>query len=197
MGDSSQPKFLKSVFSNLQLSRPNESFNLALITGAALEGHSSEIIKLVQAKGYKVLTTDIEGGKGVDVIWDLQCSPPLEVRGSVDLFISCSVLEHVPDVSIAAKNITAAMRQNGKIYLSVPWVWRYHRYSDDYHRFHASSLNQLFPETKALARAWSTSPDGKLHKFEENLDQRLSRVIDGVKFLPYLMLHELRVMSKS
>ena len=197
MGDSSQPKFLKAVFANLQIANPREGANLALITGAALEGHSSEMIQLLETAGYKVLTSDVEEGKGVDIVWDLQCAPPVELLGKVNLFVSCSVLEHVPDVILAAKNIKTAICVGGIMYLSVPWVWRYHRYPDDYHRFHASSLNQLFPDSSAIARAWSTSPDSKLYKFEEDLDQKLSRTIDGVKFLPYLMLHELRVMSKG
>ena len=53
MGDSSQPKFLKAVFANLQIANPREGANLALITGAALEGHSSEMIQLLETAGYK------------------------------------------------------------------------------------------------------------------------------------------------
>ena len=66
------------------------------------------MIPLLQAAGYKVLTTDIEGGMGVVAVWDLQRSPPTELHGSVNLFISCSELEYIPGVNIAYKNIMAA-----------------------------------------------------------------------------------------
>jgi hypothetical protein len=83
-------------------------------------------------------------------------------------------------------------KKSGLAYISVPWIWRYHRYPDDFHRFHTSTTDNLFKDTKVLTRAWSTSPDCRLYAFKPELDQELSRVINGVKYLPYMMLHEIR-----
>lgn len=192
MGDSSQLKFLNQVLRDPALQKLVHHAGLAVVSGAALEGSSMDIINLLRSLSYEVITTDIAPARGVDLIWDLQKSPPPELVGRVKLFVSCSVLEHVPDVASASQNMLSSLSPAGLLYVSVPWVWRYHKYADDYHRFHASTINHLFPRTRNLARAWSTSPDCKLHKYSEDIDQKLSKIIDGRKFLPYLMLHELR-----
>lgn len=192
MGDRSQGKFLSLLLSQLDTNRSMNPPGQALITGAALEGHSKSISDLLSQAGYQVSTTDLMPGAGVDLIWDLQSSPPSELLNRCTLVVSCSVLEHVPDPASAAHHLLQILQPGGVLYLAVPWVWRYHRYPNDYHRFHSSSLEQLLPGTKLLGQAWSTSPDCTLHPFQPDLDQQLSRTIEGVKYLPYLMLHEAR-----
>lgn len=193
MGDRSQANFLSRSLSQLQQATGQLLGGKALITGAALEGHSLDIANLITGLGYQVTTSDIAPGEGVDLIWDLQQPPPGTLRNQFSLVISCSVLEHIVDAESAARHLALSARQGGLIYISLPWVWRYHRYPDDFHRFHASSADKLFEGTRVLARAWSTSPDCKLYAYKPELDQELSRVIDGVKYLPYMMLHEIRV----
>lgn len=192
MGDRSQASFLSQSLSQLQQATGQTLGGRALITGAALEGHSLAIANLITGLGYQVTTSDIASGEGVDLVWDLQL-PPNALCSEFNLVISCSVLEHIPDAKSAARHLTSSLKKGGLIYISLPWVWRYHRYPDDFHRFHASSSDKLFEGTKVLARAWSTSPDCKLYEFKPELDQELSRVIDGVKYLPYMMLHEIRM----
>lgn len=193
MGDRSQASFLSQSLLQLQQVTDQTLGGKALITGAALEGHSLDIVSLIKDLGYQVTTSDIANGKGVDLIWDLQHPPQETLHARFNLVISCSVLEHIPDAQSAAKHLALITKKRGLIYVSLPWVWRYHRYPDDFHRFHASSTDKLFDGTKVISRAWSTSPDCKLHTFKPELDQELSRVIDGVKYLPYMMLHEIRV----
>lgn len=192
MGDRSQARFLSQSLLKLQQTTGQSLSGKALITGAALEGHSLDIATLITGLGYQVTTSDITPGEGVDLTWDLQQPPPDELHNEFSLVVSCSVLEHIPDAKSAATHLTMSLKPGGLIYISLPWVWRYHRYPDDYHRFHASSVDKLFDGTKALARAWSTSPDCKLYTYKPELDQELSRVINGVKYLPYMMLHEIR-----
>lgn len=195
MADLSQYKFLKTVLRNLINKNIMPVGGLALVSGAALSGHSLAIKSLLESFGYDVMTTDIEAALGVDLVWNLQDPPPFQIEGRINLFVSTSVLEHVANVAVASRNILSALNTNSLLYLSVPWVWRYHRYPDDYHRFHASSLNNLFPSTRSLTRCWSTSPDSKLYTYDENIDAKLSKTIDGVKYLPYLMLHDIRLHS--
>ncbi len=193
MGDKSQSSFLEQSLAQLGELPEHGSKGKALITGAALEGHSLDIYNILRRSGYAVYTSDIATGEGVDIIWDLQNPPADTLQNHFDLVVSCSVLEHVPDVESAARNLTLSTKSRGLLYTSLPWVWRYHRYPDDFHRFHASTTDRLFEKTKVIARAWSTSPDCKLYPFKPNFDQELSQVINGIKYLPYLMLHELRV----
>ena len=136
--------------------------------------------------------SDIDAGKDVNLIWDLEDRPEERLMSSFDMVISCSVLEHVHQPHLACKNLFDVLKPGGLMYLSLPWVWRYHKYPDDYHRFHASSLDYMCKDAVLRLRAWSTSPDCKLHPYDPSFDQQLSRIIDGVKYLPYLMIHEAR-----
>ena len=192
MGDSSQPAFLKKVFSS-DLWRPSSSRPKALITGAALEGSSKDILDVLVGKGFEVFLSDIDAAKDVNLVWDLENKPEDRFLSSFDLVVSCSVLEHIRRPHLACQHLLDVLKNGGLMYLSLPWIWRYHKYPDDYHRFHASTLDHLCKDAALRLRAWSTSPDCKLHSYDPNFDQSHSRIIDGVKYLPYLMIHEARV----
>jgi len=186
--------FLKACLEEVKFNRLFSSSKNALIAGAGLEGSSTQMIKMLSSKGFKISTTDIALNKQVDIAWDLQCPPPSTLINSVDLLVMCSVLEHVKDLSNTHDYILSVLKQgSGILYTSVPWIWKYHRYDDDYHRFHASTMKVMFRSTKILARMWSTSPNNKFFEYEESLDFKLSKLIDGIVYLPSLMLHELRL----
>ena len=40
--------------------------------------------------------------------------------------IALAILEHVYDPPAAAANFRAALRPGGRLFLYVPWMWRYH-----------------------------------------------------------------------
>ena len=80
MGDQSQAKFLSQSLSQLQQATGQTLGGRALITGAALEGHSLDIANLITGLGYQVTTSDIASGEGVDLAWDLQLPPPCAVQ---------------------------------------------------------------------------------------------------------------------
>lgn len=192
MGDSSQPKFLSQVLRSGRWN-PSLSSKTALITGAALDGSSLEIYTLLQSQGFQVFCSDVEQGKDVDFVWDLENKPDFKWVSSFDLVVSCSVLEHVQRPHLACNHLTSVLKNGGLLYLSMPWVWRYHKYPDDYNRFHGSTIDYICKDTRTLVKAWSTSPDCKLHKYEPDFDNKNSRIIDGIKFLPYLQIHDARV----
>lgn len=196
MGDSSQPAFLNKIFTS-DLWKPSSQEPKALITGAALEGSSREIVDILIEKGFKIFLSDVDAGKDVNLVWDLENKPEDRFVSSFDLVISCSVLEHVRQPHLACRHLLDVLKNGGLIYLALPWVWRYHKYPDDYNRFHSSTLDYLCKDTALRLRAWSTSPDCKLHPYDPNFDQNHSRIIDGVKYLPYLMLHEARLKKLS
>lgn len=132
---------------------------------------------------------DMAPGKGVDVVADLSKDNPLP-EGHFALAICCSVLEHVQDPWAMARNITKVLRPGGQLYMSVPWVWRYHAYPDDYWRFSWRGIQVLFPEIEWGEPMYSTTSTGAgLFKAEPEADGNLAIVAEGVKFLPYLMLH--------
>tara|TARA_B100001093_G_scaffold518642_1_gene604244 strand:- start:4442 stop:5194 length:753 start_codon:yes stop_codon:yes gene_type:complete len=98
----------------------------------------------------KLIGCDFEKGDGVDVVIDIT-APISEIRSSlgVEAFntVFCiSVLEHIPDIFRAAENITELLRPRGSLFISVPFIHRYHGYPADYWRFTPQSLLYLFPD---------------------------------------------------
>lgn len=85
MGDQSQAKFLSQSLSQLQQATGQSLGGKALITGAALQGHSKDIVSLITRLGYQVTTSDIEPGEGVDLTWDLQQPPQMHCTTTLTL----------------------------------------------------------------------------------------------------------------
>ena len=141
----------------------------------------------------KYIGVDIEAGKGVDVVHDLTLghgllgSGPFGDLEEFDIGICCSVLEHTPEPWLMAKNITKLIKTGGSLYVSVPWVQRWHAYQDDYWRISHSGIKALFPEFEWGKAYFTTFPDGEIIEFSRNVDDQMA--IFGKKhrkYLPYL-----------
>lgn len=107
--------------------------------------------------GNEYVGLDMAEGKGVDVIADLtRTIGPLK-EAHFGLGICCSVLEHVEKPWLFAANLTRVIRPGGLLYMSVPWVWRYHAYPDDYFRFSHRGVMSLFDEFEWTSVFYSTT----------------------------------------
>jgi methyltransferase family protein len=177
VGDSSQLTFLKQ--------------RIPVVDGPVLEIGSRHVNGRTSSfrDFYKgtYIGVDCEAGEGVDVVADLAktqiaCEP-------IALAICCSVLEHVERPWIMAENITKLLRPGGKLYISVPWVWRYHAYPDDYWRFSWRGVQMLFPDLKWEEPLFSTTRAGELFPAVPNADDQRAMVVEGRKYLPYLMVN--------
>lgn len=141
---------------------------------------------------------DMEDGKNVDHVVDLVAGVgPLKER-HFGLAICCSVLEHVTRPWVMAENITRLIRPGGVLYMSVPWVWRYHPYPDDYYRFSFKGIKELFPGFAWDQIYYSSTVPGEFFPLtEENLgiDNQLAMAAETPqgkrKYLPYLMVNML------
>jgi SAM-dependent methyltransferase len=120
-------------------------------------------------------------------------------EGHFALAICCSVLEHTPTPWTMAENIARLLRPRGALYISVPWVWRYHPYPDDYFRFSPRAVQTLLPRVEWLHAAYSTTAVGDLVTLDlVNVSGVDNRMAVGVKtpaglrkYLPYLMVNML------
>lgn len=133
---------------------------------------------------------DLEPGKNVDFVVDLERDlGPLAGR-TFDLIIVCSVLEHSPRPWIVAENIQTLLAQEGALLSCHPWVHRYHKYPDDYFRFSPRGVMSIFPEIKFwLPVLYATSTKGEFFSFSDNegVDNKLAYIDpNGRKYLPYL-----------
>ena len=175
MGDANQTLFLKE--------RAPSVDGLVIEIGSRQYGNSAPFRSLY--KNY--LGIDREAGPGVDEVCDLEAGAPDK---QADLVICCSVLEHVSRPWIAAENIAKLVKPGGRLYMSVPWVWKFHAYPDDYWRFSWRGIQVLFPGFEWEQAMYSTTSTGAgLFKAEPDADGDLAIVANGVKFLPYLMVH--------
>lgn len=82
-----------------------------------------------------------------DILGDA-CSPfPDWMHGRYDAVIALALLEHVYDPAAAVANFRAALRPGGRLFLYVPWMWRYHAPKglvfQDYQRFSRDGLAYL------------------------------------------------------
>lgn len=151
--------------------------------------------------GTKYTGTDLAEGKDVDVVCDLtQDDNPLP-KNYFDLVVCCSVMEHVPNPWDMARCISDVVKPGGKLYISVPWVWRYHPYPDDYYRFTFSAIEYLYPTFTWSDFAYSSEVANDIRWIPRNgvnLDNKWAiKQPDGKKFLPYLMIDMLGTKNVS
>jgi SAM-dependent methyltransferase len=134
---------------------------------------------------------DLEAGKGVDVVHDLTDGVGPLQPNSFDLIICCSILEHVKNPWKVAQTLMKLLTKNGKMYCSVPWIQRYHKYPDDYWRFTFPGLKLLFDDLRLSNPFLSTFTAGEFINLEKypNGDNSLAIMHDGRKYLPCYELH--------
>jgi len=90
-------------------------------------------------------TVDIDPDAKPDIVGDIH---NLDIPdGSVDAVICRSVLEHVENPIKAVSELRRILRDGGKIYASVPFVWPYHGSGyKDYWRFTRDGVELLFKD---------------------------------------------------
>ncbi len=91
---------------------------------------------------------DMQDGSGVDVVLNFtQKIEEIDVKLKGIRFgtIFCmSVLEHCEQPFEMAENLTALLKPEGKICLSVPFSWKFHGFPSDYWRFTPDGVEKLF-----------------------------------------------------
>lgn len=131
-----------------------------------------------------VLGCDLAAGDNVDVVVDLT-GPRAEVLGAFggrtfDTVFCVSVLEHVPNVFAAAQNIQALLAPGGALFVSVPFVFRYHGYPGDLWRFTPEAILHLFPEVdfRGLEHSMvSTMEDGEWLTLRDRQVEKINRFL--------------------
>jgi SAM-dependent methyltransferase len=143
--------------------------------------------------------TDIESGTDVDVVCDLTAPENPLPKNHFDLVICCSVMEHVPNPWVMAEKISELVKPGGKLYIAVPWVWKYHGYPKDYYRFTHSAIEYLYPSFTWGNFAWSsTSADDIQFQEMDRISERKMIIADydeagkkTKKYIKYLSINML------
>jgi len=135
--------------------------------------------------------SDLQPGENVDIVQDLTLGTGDIPIDYFDLIICCSVFEHVSRPWLAAENLAKLSKTGGILYFSVPWIWRYHAYPNDYFRYSPSSFPILFPDYTWEKFHISTRKPNEIIEINPHklmgFDTKLSK--DG--WLPYMMVNSL------
>lgn len=150
-------------------------------------------------KPVEYLGTDLEPGNDVDIVCDLTLPTSPLPKNYFDLVLCCSVMEHVTRPWIMAERLTETVRPGGKLFISVPWAWRYHAYPHDYYRFSFSAIEFLYPEFTWDYYAYAGEQGGDIRwigKGEIGRDSKWTYMHtndDGSqkKYIPYLLVQML------
>jgi len=140
---------------------------------------------------------DLSAGDNVDLVMDLESESHKLPQSHYGLIICCSVLEHTKRPWVMAEKLTNLLKPGGQIFMSVPWVWRYHMYPDDYWRFSPTSLQLLFPDLSWSKVIYSTNTPQEFVEFVPGsgaTDDSVRLVIDlengyTRNYMPYLMVN--------
>jgi len=92
--------------------------------------------------GATVVCIDIQPGPGVDIVADAQNMPQIPSE-SADCVLLVSVLQHLPSPQKAIDEAFRVLRPGGVIYVTVPFIFVYHRDPEDFNRFSVPGLEFL------------------------------------------------------
>ena len=109
-----------------------------------------------------VVGLDQTSGRGVDIVCDLTGDCEALAGERFGVILCCSVLEHCAQPWQAAANLVQHLLPHGLLYVSVPWIWRYHEYPQDYWRFSAEAIKVLFPTIEWKRTAYATQRKGEV-----------------------------------
>ena len=154
---------------------------------------------VVDAVGNVGVDVDDDTGTDVDVVCDLTAAENPLPKNHFDLVICCSVMEHVPNPWVMAEKISELVKPGGKLYIAVPWVWKYHGYPKDYYRFTHSAIEYLYPNFTWDNFAWSsTSADDIQWQEMDKISERKMIIADHdeagrktKKYIKYLSINML------
>ena len=103
-----------------------------------------------------IITVDAVDYDAVDIVADLACLPFRS--GSIDAFASRSVMEHLPDLASATRELVRCTRSGGIGLHLIPFLFPYHASPDDYQRLTHSGAATLFPGWEIVEQRNATGP---------------------------------------
>ena len=152
-------KRLINLIKNLKINNfyleNNKDFRDQILKDINIEDEILDIGKAMREKYNKIVSKKIETldvndfGSYPDIVCDI-CSEVTGLESKYDKIICIAILEHVYDPFKAVLNLKKMLKNNGKIYGYVPYLFYYHAPEDlkfqDYFRFSKDALAYLFKD---------------------------------------------------
>jgi SAM-dependent methyltransferase len=131
--------------------------------GAAIRKYVNPVEKMVVDLGCgnnrvseDIATLDANDYDAADIVASLEALPFKD--SSIDVLCSRSVLEHVPDLMLAASEIIRCTRPNGIGIHSIPFMYPFHASPYDFHRVTNIGAARLFLGWDLLEQRSTTGP---------------------------------------
>ena len=110
-----------------------------------------------------MINLDIFPFENVDFITDATKLPIKD--SSVDIVITESTLEHIPDADAAIKEICRVVKPGGYVYVSIPFVFPFHASPNDYMRLTDKGLKNKFSVFEPIEIGMRGGPGSALATF--------------------------------
>ena len=162
-----------------------------LDVGAGMRDHLGALGDRVETLDLNDIDAEAENLTRPDILGDV-CQPfPDWMTGRYDAVIALAILEHVYDPAAAVANFRRALKPGGKLFLYVPWMWRYHAPRDlqfqDYQRLSRDGMAYLLRDFEAVTLyplRGKYSAILNMFKFwkpliERRFGERINRLVDS------------------
>lgn len=132
------------------ISKHKDNLNGPILEIGSKDYGNTENFRVLIEDGSEYVGVDMSAGKGVDLVLDLtlefeEISRQLGGK-RFGTIICLSVLEHCEQPFKMAENITRLLKDDGCVFISAPFSWRFHGYPSDYWRFSHEGIKKLFPK---------------------------------------------------
>ena len=130
--------YFKLIFSNNSILRilQNEEFKRYKITGKSIEFGANFNIERnflkEKSKKYQTIFSNVKKKKN---FLYLNLQKKIKHKKKYNNVIIFNVLEHLPDINFALKNLNSLLKKNGNIIGSTPFIYRIHGAPNDYCRY--------------------------------------------------------------
>lgn len=117
---------------------PDDDDRVLVNMGAAIE----KVFQAIYEPYAQIVRVGLPHDGRVDAIGDAMDYPLAD--DSVDLLVSSSVLEHIPDPELAIREVFRVLKPGGRVYAEVPFMRAFHMAPIDYQRYTWSGLARVF-----------------------------------------------------
>ncbi|MDH3667472.1 MAG: class I SAM-dependent methyltransferase [Paracoccaceae bacterium] len=137
-------RYLHDDRSREHIVKATQGMAMILDVGAGMRGHGRALPAQVETLDLNDIEEAETNLTRPDILGDV-CQPfPDWMTARYDAVIALAILEHVYDPAAAIGNFRRALKPGGRLFLYVPWIWRYHAPKDlifqDYQRLSRDGL---------------------------------------------------------
>jgi len=147
-------KSKRAISNTLRNINPDLENKIVINIGSA----SERIFKKLFKPYNQIIKIGIPHKGQIDIFGDAM-KLPLK-NNCLDLIISSSVMEHIPDPELAVSESFRVLKPGGKIYCEIPFMVGYHMIPHDYQRYTIQGIEKLFSRHnyKLIEKGISSGP---------------------------------------